>query len=92
MILITFVPGLLIPLVHPFLNDFVLGNRGIPIPFFVGTGAGYLASLLLARLFVLKDKTWRLVLVGMILEIVAITLLASGFPVGVPSILLGLGL
>ena len=92
MILITFVPGLLIPLVHPFLNDFVLGNRGIPIPFFVGTGAGYLASLLLARLFVLKDKTWRLVLVGMILEIVAITRLASGFPVGVPSILLGLGL
>lgn len=31
-------------------------------------------------------------LVGIILEIVAITLLASGFPVGVPSVLLGLGL
>ena len=69
------------------------GNRGIPIPFsFVGTGAGYLASLLLARLFVLKDKTWRLVLVGMILEIVAILCWLPGFPVGVPSILLGLGL
>jgi len=65
MILITFVPGLLIPLVHRFLNDSVWGSSGIPIPFFVGTG---------------------------ILEIVAITLLASGFPVGVPSILLGLGL
>ena len=75
MILITFVPGLLIPLVHRLLND-----------------SGYLASLLLARLFILKEKTLRLVLVGIILEIVAITLLASGFPVGVPSILLGLGL
>ena len=82
MILITFVPGLLIPLVHRFLNDSVLGSSGIPIPFFVGTGIGYLASLLLARLFILKEKTLRLVL----------TLLASGFPVGVPSILLGLGL
>ena len=92
MILITFVPGLLIPLVHRFLNDSVLGSSGIPIPFFVGTGIGYLASLLLARLFILKEKTLRLVLVGIILEIVAITLLASGFPVGVPSILLGLGL
>ena len=39
-----------------------------------------------------EEKTLRLVLVGIILEIVAITLLASGFPVGVPSILLGLGL
>ena len=86
MILITFVPGLLIPLVHRFLNDSVLGSSGIPIPF------GYLASLLLARLFILKEKTLRLVLVGIILEIVAITLLASGFPVGVPSVLLGLGL
>ena len=83
MILITFVPGLLIPLVHRFLNDSVWGSSGIPIPFFVGTGIGYLASLLLARLFILKEKTLRLV---------AITLLASGFPVGVPSILLGLGL
>lgn len=92
MILITFVPGLLIPLVHRFLNDSVLGSSGIPIPFFVGTGIGYLASLLLARLFILKEKTLRLVLVGIILEIVAITLLASGFPVGVPSVLLGLGL
>jgi len=85
MILITFVPGLLIPLVHRFLNDSVWGSSGIPIPFFVGTGIGYLASLLLARLFILKEKTLRL-------EIVAITLLASGFPVGVPSVLLGLGL
>lgn len=46
MILITFVPGLLIPLVHRFLNDSVLGSSGIPIPFFVGTGIGYLASLI----------------------------------------------
>lgn len=29
MILITFVPGLLIPLVHRFLNDSVLGSSGI---------------------------------------------------------------
>ena len=29
LILITFIPGLLVPMVHPFLNDFVLGNTGI---------------------------------------------------------------
>ncbi len=51
LILITFVPGLLIPMVHPFLNDFVLGNVGIPVPFFVGTTLGYIISLFIARLF-----------------------------------------
>ena len=54
LILITFVPGLLIPMVHPFLNDFVLGNVGIPVPFFVGTTLGYIISLFIARLFFLN--------------------------------------
>lgn len=51
LILITFIPGLLVPMVHPFLNDFVLGNTGIPVPFFVGTALGYIVSLFFARLF-----------------------------------------
>lgn len=98
MILITFVPGLLIPLVHPFLNDTVMGDRAITIPFFVGVGAGYLASLLLVRLFsvppmaFLKEKTMRVVILGIALEMLAIGLLKAGYSIGVSSVLLGLGL
>ena len=79
MILVTFVPGLLMPLVHPFLNDSILGNTGVSVP------------LLLARLFFLKEKTLRQVIMGLGLEILAISLLNST-PIGVSSMLLGLGL
>lgn len=92
MILITFVPGLLIPLVHPFLNDSVLGNMGIPVPFFVGVGIGYLISLLLARLSFMKEKTLRLVIVGIGLEMLAMSLLDPNGSISAPSVLLGLGL
>lgn len=93
MILITFVPGLLIPLVHPFLNDFVLGNTGVSVPFFAGVGGGYLVALLLARLcFSLKEKTWKLIIMGLGLEILSVSLLKADAPVSVPSVLLGLGL
>ena len=92
MILITFVPGLLIPLVHPFLNDSVLGTTGIPVPFFAGVGVGYLVSLFLARLFFMKEKTLRLVIVGIGLEMLAMSLLNATTSVAVPSVLLGLGL
>ena len=92
MILITFVPGLLIPLVHPFLNDSVLGTTGIPVPFFAGVGIGYLVSLFLARLFFMKEKTLRLVIIGIGLEMLAMSLLNATASVVAPSILLGLGL
>lgn len=69
-----------------------MGKQWNPYTVLCRYGHRISCSLLLARLFILKEKTLRLVLVGIILEIVAITLLASGFPVGVPSILLGLGL
>ena len=52
MILITFVPGLLMPLVHPFLNDSILGNTGVSVPFFVGVGGRLLGiSLVCSPLF-----------------------------------------
>lgn len=98
LVLITFVPGLLIPLVHPFLNDSVLGYTGVPVPFFVGVGAGYLVSLVLVRLFslpalsFLKETTMRVVIMGLALETLAMSLLVAGSPIGVPSVLLGLGL
>ena len=92
LILITFIPGLLVPMVHPFLNDFVLGNTGIPVPFFVGTALGYIVSLFFARLFFLKEKTLRLVIIGLGLEIVAISLLNTDISIGISSVLLGLGL
>lgn len=92
MILIMFVPGLLIPLVHPFLNDAVVGGMGIPVPFFAGVGVGFLASLLIARLVFFKDKTWRLVIMGIGLEILAMGLLNRDCSIGVSSVLLGVGL
>ena len=92
LILITFVPGLLIPMVHPFLNDFVLGNMGIPVPFFIGTALGYIASLFFARLFFFKEKTLRLVIIGIGLEMVAMSLLNTDLSIGISSVLLGLGL
>ena len=92
LILITFVPGLLIPMVHPFLNDFVLGNVGIPVPFFVGTTLGYIISLFIARLFFFKEKTLRLVIIGIGLEMVAMSLLNTDLSIGISSVLLGLGL
>ncbi len=92
LILITFIPGLLVPMVHPFLNDFVLGNTGIPVPFFVGTALGYIVSLFFARLFFLKEKTLRLVIIGLGLEIVAMSLLNTDISIGISSVLLGLGL
>lgn len=92
LILITFIPGLLIPLVHPSLNDIVLGDTGVSMPFFAGVGMGYLASLVIARLFILKEKTLRLVIMGLGLEILAICLLKAGYSSGISSVLLGLGL
>ncbi len=94
LMLITFVPGLLISLVHPFLNDSVLGlgDMRIPVPFFAGTAVGYIISLFFARLFFLKEKKLRLVIMGIGLEIVAISLLNTDISIGVASVLLGLGL
>lgn len=94
LLLVTFVCGLLIPLVHPLLNDSVLGNMGIPVPFFVGTAVGYIASLFLARLFFarllfLKENTLRIVIIGIGLEILALN---TGISIGISSVLLGLGL
>ncbi|WP_294474550.1 MFS transporter [uncultured Bacteroides sp.] len=98
LILITFVPGLLIPLVHPFLNDATLGELGISIPFFAGVGVGYLVSLLVARFLLLpyfsklKEMTMRLVMMGILLEILAMLLLAGNGAISIVSVILGLGL
>ena len=72
LILITFVPGLLIPM--------------------VGTTLGYIISLFIARLFFFKEKTLRLVIIGIGLEMVAMSLLNTDLSIGISSVLLGLGL
>ncbi|MDE6987578.1 MAG: MFS transporter, partial [Bacteroides acidifaciens] len=59
---------------------------------FVGVGIGYLVSLLLARLFFMKEKTLRLVIIGIGLEMLAMSLLDATGSISVPSVLLGLGL
>ena len=92
LILITFVPGLLISLAHPFLNDSILRNVGISLPFFTGTGAGFIVSLLFTRLLFLKEKTLRLVVIGLGLETLAFSLLGTDGTIGISSVLMGLGL
>lgn len=98
LILITFVPGLLIPLVHPYFNDASLGELGISVPFFAGVGVGYLVSLLLARLLLLpllskmKEITMRLVVMGIALEMLSMSLLSGSCSVTLVSVLLGIGL
>lgn len=92
-VLITFASGLLIPLVHPFLNHSVLGRTGVFFPFFLGVGVGYVASLLLARLLFVKEKTLlKPVVLGIGLEIAAMFLLDMFDSVLASSVLLGLGL
>ncbi len=92
LILVSFVSGLLIPLVHPFLNDFMLADWGAYIPFFAGVGIGYLLSLLFVRIFVLGENALRAVVLGILLQLISISLLSGGYPVVLSSILLGLGL
>ncbi len=58
LILITFIPGLLVPMVHPFLNDFVLGNTGIPVPFLCRNSLGYHRfSVLCTSVFPERENT-----------------------------------
>lgn len=100
LVLITFVPGLLISLAHPFLNDSVQGYMRHTVPFFLGTGVGFLFSLALTHFFslalthffFLKEKTLRLVIIGIGLEMVALSLLNADVSFVIPSIVLGLGL
>ena len=73
-------------------NEAVFGIPRWQMPFFAGVGMGYLASLVIARLFILKEKTLRLVIMGLGLEILAICLLKAGYSSGISSVLLGLGL
>lgn len=96
LILITFVAGLFIPLVHPFLNDIFVED--ISLPFFTGIGVGYLVAFLFSRLFLLppfsllKDRTMRIGIIGIALEILAMSLLGIHSPLSIISILLGWGL
>ena len=99
MILIMFVPGVLVSLVHQSLNDFTLGTTGISIPFFAGVGVGFVLSLLLARWvqalfrhFSFKETPLRLVMMGIALEMLAFALLSAGASLVISSICLGLGL
>ena len=91
LILITFIPravptknGTGIP-VFPSTKSFRKGCT-------MGTALGYIVSLFFARLFFLKEKTLRLVIIGLGLEIVAISLLNTDISIGISSVLLGLGL
>lgn len=93
LMLVTFVPGLLISLAHPFLNDSRLGNTTLSLSFFTAVGVGFLLSLLLARsLSFLKEKTLRRVMMGISLEVLAMSLFPLDAFIAIPALVLGLGL
>ena len=89
--LITFVPGLLIPMVHPFLNDFVLGNGNPPYPILCRHNPpDYIISLFIAPCSFLKRRhcawSYRIGLKW------CMSLLNTDLSIGISSVLLGLGL
>lgn len=92
LMLITFIPGLLVPLAHPFLNNTTWWGIGAFVPFFALTGAGCLLSIVLRRLPFLKEQMLRLVIGGISLEILSMFLLNTNGCIVLPAILLGLGL
>lgn len=95
-VMITFLGGLFIPLVHPFLNEIFIG--AIPLPFFAGVGVGYLVAFLFSHLFLLrplsllKERTMRIGILGIALEMLAMSLFGLHSPVSIIAILLGWGL
>ncbi len=66
-LLIAFVPGMLIPLVHSFLKN-EIAFQGITIPFFAFIGAGGLLSLLLTRFSFLREQNTRRIVLGIFLQ------------------------
>lgn len=93
LMLVTFVPGLLISLAHPFLNDTRLGDTPFLLSFFAASGIGFLLSLLLARLFYFfNEKTLRRVMMGIGLEAVAMSLFPYDISIAILALILGLGL
>lgn len=90
--LVMFVPGLFIPLTHPFLGQSLVGGGAIFLPLFGGVGVGYLLSLFVSRLFFMKEKMTRKIMIGLGLEILAVSLIGMTSSLLAPSLLLGLGL
>lgn len=90
--LVMFVPGLFIPLAHPFLGQSLVGGGAIFLPLFGGVGVGYLLSLFVSRLFFMKEKMTRKIMIGLGLELLAVSLIGMTSSLLAPSLLLGLGL
>lgn len=90
LIMIAFIPGLLIPALHPMPNIFSLENVYAQIPFFALVGVGFLFSLLVRKYFSLGEKTLRLVIMGISLIMTSLFLLSELSLVS--AVLLGLGL
>lgn len=89
LMLVAFIPGLLLPVFPHSLSDVFIDK--LEVPFFAIVGIGFLLSILLARIVYREEKTWRVILLGTSLMMVALILLGE-FPAAVVAVLLGLGL
>lgn len=90
LVMIAFIPGLLIPVLHHMPNVFSSENVYAQIPFFALVGVGFLFSLLVRKYFSLGEKTLRLVIMGISLIMTSLFLISELSLVS--AILLGLGL
>lgn len=89
LMLVAFIPGLLLPVFPHSLSDVFIDK--LEVPFFAIVGIGFLFSILLARIVYREEKTWRVILLGTTLMMVALTFLGE-FPAAIVAVLLGLGL
>lgn len=90
LILLTFILGLLIVFPHSFTLVSVQ-NMQLSVPFFALTVVGYLASMSLSRLKLIKDKTLHVVVLGLLFIMIALIFLGYGTVIIPAAILLGLG-
>lgn len=89
LMLVAFIPGLLLPVFPHSMSDVFIDK--LEVPFFAIVGIGFLFSILLAKIVYREEKTWRVILLGTSLMMVALILLGE-FPAGIVAVLLGLGL
>ncbi len=92
LILIAFVPGLLIPMVHSYLEEYLRWQTDVYLPFFVPVGVGFLLSLAIAKWSFLREKAFRRILSGTGLVLTTMILVTVSIPVWFYALILGVGL
>lgn len=92
LILIAFVPGLLIPMVHSYLEEYLWWQTDMYLPFFIPVGVGFLFSIAFAKCPFFRKKAFRRIISGMGLMLAAMLCVTASVQVWLGALLLGVGL